>query len=43
MDLNAYELFNHNKLEDYELPEENIQRALKDLEALPKPTAAGAK
>ncbi len=37
MDLNAYELFNHNKLEDYELPEEDIQRALKDLEPLPKP------
>jgi tryptophan synthase beta chain len=40
MDLNAYELFNHNKLEDYELPEEAIQRALKDLEPLPKPAKA---
>ncbi len=37
MDLNAYELFNHNKLEDYDLPEEDIQRALKDIEPLPKP------
>ena len=37
LDLNAYELFNHNKLEDYELPEAEIQKALKELEKLPRP------
>ena len=43
LDLNAYELFNHNMLEDYELPEVDIQRALKDIDALPKPKVAAAK
>jgi tryptophan synthase beta chain len=37
LDLNAYELFNHNKLEDYELPDEEITKALKELEKYPKP------
>ncbi len=37
LDLNAYELFNHNKLDDYELPDEEITKALKELEKYPKP------
>jgi tryptophan synthase beta chain len=35
-DLAAYEAYLHGKLVDYELPDEKIQAALKDLEGLPK-------
>jgi tryptophan synthase beta chain len=38
-DLGAYDAYLAGKLEDVALPEEEIQRALKAIEALPKPTA----
>jgi tryptophan synthase beta chain len=37
MDLAAYEAYLAGKLKDYELPEEEIERALKDIANLPKP------
>jgi tryptophan synthase beta chain len=37
VDLPAYDAFLSDKLTQYELPEEEIQRALKAIEALPKP------
>jgi tryptophan synthase beta chain len=33
----AYESFLSGKLSDHALPDEEIQRALKDIEPLPKP------
>jgi tryptophan synthase beta chain len=37
VDMAAYEDFLHGKLSDYSLPEEEIHRALGDIESLPKP------
>jgi tryptophan synthase beta chain len=37
VDMAAYEAYLHGKLSDYELPEEEIHRALLDIEPLPKP------
>ncbi len=37
MDLSAYDAFLSGKLQDYKLPEEEIERALKAIEGLPKP------
>lgn len=37
MDLSAYEAYLAGKLEDYALPEEEIERALADIAQLPKP------
>ena len=36
-DMGAYEAYLHGDLEEFELPEEEIQRALKAIEPLPKP------
>ena len=36
-DLSAYEAYMQGKLEDYELPQEEINRALEDIKDLPKP------
>jgi len=36
-DMAAYEAYLHGNLEEYELPEEEIERALKAIEPLPKP------
>jgi tryptophan synthase beta chain len=36
-DLGAYDAYLHGRLEDFELPEEEIQRALQAIEPLPKP------
>jgi tryptophan synthase beta chain len=36
----AYEAYLHGSLEDFELPEEEIQRALRAIEPLPKPAVA---
>ena len=33
----AYDAYLHGGLEDFELPEEEIQRALRAIEPLPKP------
>jgi tryptophan synthase beta chain len=38
----AYESYLHGSLEDFELPEEEIQRALRAIEPLPKPAGASA-
>ena len=40
VDLGAYEGFFREKLSDHELPQEQIDAALKDLESLPKPRQA---
>ncbi len=40
VDLGAYENFFRGKLSDHELPQEQIDAALKDLESLPKPRQA---
>lgn len=40
VDLGAYESFFRGKLSDHELPQEQIDAALKDLESLPKPKQA---
>ena len=40
VDLGAYESFFRGKLSDHELPQEQIDAALKDLEELPKPRQA---
>lgn len=37
LDLSAYAAYLDGKLVDYDLPEEEIERALKDIEQLPKP------
>jgi tryptophan synthase beta chain len=37
MDLNAYKAYNAGELEDYALSEEELKRALKRIEPLPKP------
>lgn len=37
IDLAAYDAYISGKLEDYVLPDEEIQRLLKDLEKFPKP------
>jgi tryptophan synthase beta chain len=39
-DMAAYDAFLHGQLEDFELPEEEIQRALRAIEGLPKPAEA---
>ena len=39
-DLGAYDAYLHGKLEDFELPEEEIARALAAIEPLPKPAVA---
>jgi len=36
-DLGAYDAYLHGNLEDYELPEDEIARALQAIEPLPKP------
>ncbi|MGZ4311159.1 MAG: TrpB-like pyridoxal phosphate-dependent enzyme [Solirubrobacteraceae bacterium] len=36
-DMSAYEAYLHGRLEDYELPEDEIERALRAIEPLPKP------
>jgi tryptophan synthase beta chain len=41
-DMAAYEAYLHGSLEDFELPEEEIQRALRAIEPLPKPAGASA-
>jgi tryptophan synthase beta chain len=41
-DMAAYESYLHGSLEDFELPEEEIRRALRAIESLPKPAAAPA-
>jgi tryptophan synthase beta chain len=41
-DMAAYESYLHGSLEDFELPEEEIQRALRAIEPLPKPAGASA-
>ncbi len=40
VDLAAYDAYFSGKLHDYELPEEEIERALKAIESLPKPKVA---
>jgi len=40
VDLAAYESYFRGKLSDHDLPQEQIDTALKDLEALPKPKQA---
>ncbi|RLB20178.1 MAG: TrpB-like pyridoxal-phosphate dependent enzyme, partial [Deltaproteobacteria bacterium] len=40
VDMAAYEAYLAGKLADHELPEEEIERALKDIEPLPKPKQA---
>jgi tryptophan synthase beta chain len=35
--MGAYDEYLHGRLEDFELPEAEIQRALKAIEDLPKP------
>jgi len=40
VDLAAYEAFFRGKLSDHELPQEQIDAALKDLAPLPKPKQA---
>ena len=37
IDLAAYDAYLSGKLEDYVLPDEEIQRLIKDLEKFPKP------
>jgi tryptophan synthase beta chain len=37
VDLAAYDSFFQGKLSDHELPQEQIDAALKDIESLPKP------
>jgi tryptophan synthase beta chain len=39
VDLAAYEAFMAGKLEDYDLPDEEIERALADIASFPKPAA----
>jgi tryptophan synthase beta chain len=38
VDMTAYAAYFEGKLADYDLPEDEIERALKDIEQLPKPT-----
>ena len=40
MDLAAYESYMRGNLSDHELPQEQIDAALKDIAALPKPRQA---
>jgi tryptophan synthase beta chain len=37
VDLAAYAAYLEGKLQDYELPTEEIERALQDISSLPKP------
>jgi len=37
VDMGAYEAYLRGKLSDHALPEEEIQRALRDISKLPKP------
>jgi len=39
-DMAAYDAFLHDRLEDHELPEDEIARALKAIEGLPSPASA---
>ena len=39
-DMSAYDAYLHHRLEDHELPEAEIERALRAIEPLPKPAAA---
>jgi tryptophan synthase beta chain len=39
-DLGAYDAYLHGELEDFELPEDEIERALAAIEPLPKPAIA---
>ncbi len=41
-DMAAYDAYLHGELEDYELPEAEIQRALRAIESLPKPAGVTA-
>ena len=41
-DLGAYDAYLAGELEDFELPEDEIERALKAIEPLPKPAGVGA-
>ena len=41
-DMAAFDAYLHGKLEDYELPEAEIERALQAIEGLPKPTGVPA-
>ncbi len=40
VDMAAYEAYLHGKLSDHDLPQDEIERALKDIEPLPKPKQA---
>jgi len=40
VDMAAYDAYFAGKLHDYELPEEEIERALRAIEPLPKPKVA---
>jgi tryptophan synthase beta chain len=39
-DMAAYDAYLHDRLEDFELPEQEIERALRAIESLPKPAGA---
>jgi tryptophan synthase beta chain len=39
-DMAAYDAYLHDRLEDFELPEAEIERALRAIESLPKPAGA---
>jgi tryptophan synthase beta chain len=41
-DMAAYEAYLQGRLEDFELPEDEIERALRAIEPLPKPAGAPA-
>ena len=41
-DMGAYEAYLQGRLEDFELPEDEIDRALRAIESLPKPAGAPA-
>ncbi|MGH3074376.1 MAG: TrpB-like pyridoxal phosphate-dependent enzyme, partial [Gaiellales bacterium] len=41
-DMGAYDAYLHGRLEDFELPEAEIERALKAIEDLPKPAGVSA-
>ena len=41
-DMAAYDAYLHGRLEDFELPEAEIERALAAIAALPKPAGAPA-
>jgi tryptophan synthase beta chain len=41
-DMGAYEAYLQGRLEDFELPEDEIDRALRAIESLPKPAGTPA-